>query len=980
VFSPRPPACRGCPLDDHPRTQGFVPPTGPVSAPILFLGEAPGEVEVQQGQPFTGPAGSLLNRLIARNHWERGQFRIANTICCRPVNNWLDGAPWQWGAIQHCAVHRDPVLQEGHKVIVALGMVAFKTLTGLAGKGIRMEDIHGCVFPTEHGLCIPTFHPSHLQRGAMNLFGTVSWDLQTAMRVTQDGWQQEPVSLVIDPPVDWFTAWVEQVEAAVAQDPASTWLSEDIETADKSSGQDEGALGREDRSYTITHVNFAVRGDEAVTVPYSGPFVPLIDRLVRLSCVHLLWNKAYDDERLAAAGHTLGGDRFDMMWAAHHLQSDLPRGLAFWAAFYDSWGAWKHLAKTDFGTYRACDGFKTWKAGVGIASDLDRQGLWEVFLQHTHQLYTRALKPAQDVGVLVDRTRLDTFIADLETKEQRLLAEMQPHIPEAILPLSPKGGLVHAPKDLASSPVRYVTRDVPALVVTCRSCGATPVTRTHRCPAPLLGDTSPLALAPRLDQTEQIVTRWFRVGTFSPDSPTQITRYAQSKGHTLGRGKSGKSSTDRDTLQKLARDTKDPLYSLILKGRSVRKIKSTYGEGTRKLLDTNGRVHPVPTFKPSTHRLSYVSPNITNVVADKDATDTIAAGFRTCIIASPGCRLLEVDYSAIEARLVGYFAGDPEFIRLSGLGVHGALASLILNRPYDPTASDADLSAQFKAIKRTEFVTYDRAKRCLYADLYGQTEMGMVLTFGESFPTLKIAKQYKRVLHEMAPKVPAWQMATMERAHRQNYLGGRDDHPYSYRHWYFAVLDFRPIPYSVYLKRQKKREPVTENGGRYYAIARGPDAKRAISFYPQSTASGILKNALLALFTPDSPDYIGDLYFGKTPLRAPIHDSLLLELPVRVWDRALERVYRAMLRPIKELPLVWIPVEERTRLGLGAFLSIGVEGKAGQDWSRMTVLPSPTLQELGVSADGVYQAPDMGMGYGEDHEDSDLTEALATTA
>jgi len=91
----------------------------------------------------------------------------------------------------------------------------------------------------------------------------------------------------------------------------------------------------------------------------------------------------------------------------------------------------------------------------------------------------------------------------------------------------------------------------------------------------------------------------------------------------------------------------------------------------------------------------------------------------------------------------------------------------------------------------------------------------------------------------------------------------------------------------------------------------------------------VLKRSIRALFTtPDHPSYIGDQYYGRTPFRAPIHDSLLLEVPHHAWDRVCEKVFREMQRPVLEqpLPAVW---------GLGSHLQIGVEAKAGTNWLEM---------------------------------------------
>ena len=340
---PKPSTCAGCSLAE--RGQGYAPASGPTTSPLLFIGEALGEQEAREGQPFVGPAGGVLNRLLSRSHQSRDAFRVDNVCRCRPPQNWFDArAPWYFSARQHCTrVHLGDTLAEGHQVIVALGGTALKYLVGM-DKGVEINDWHGTVCQTPYGLVIPTFHPSFLQRGAMNLFGVCSFDLQVALRVAQEGFQPETPSVVVDPSVEWFSWWVEQVEAAAGQDANAVWLSVDIETPDKSDGQDEGQLSSEDRSYIITRVNFSVHPDEGVTVPYQGPYIALIERLLALPCPKLLWNKEYDQPRLEAAGHTAGGAWWDMMWAWHHVQSDVPRGLGFVAPFYSNFGAWKHLA------------------------------------------------------------------------------------------------------------------------------------------------------------------------------------------------------------------------------------------------------------------------------------------------------------------------------------------------------------------------------------------------------------------------------------------------------------------------------------------------------------------------------------------------------------------------------------------------------------------------------------------------------------
>jgi uracil-DNA glycosylase family 4 len=89
--------CQDCELGKH-RTRA-VPGEGPENATLLFIGEAPGWHEDQQGRPFVGPAGKFLEELLASIGLKREQVFIANVIKCRPPSN-RDPLP---GEIQCCS-------------------------------------------------------------------------------------------------------------------------------------------------------------------------------------------------------------------------------------------------------------------------------------------------------------------------------------------------------------------------------------------------------------------------------------------------------------------------------------------------------------------------------------------------------------------------------------------------------------------------------------------------------------------------------------------------------------------------------------------------------------------------------------------------------------------------------------------------------------------------------------------------------------
>jgi DNA polymerase len=149
--------CTRCPLHTMGRKQ-IVFGTGNPYAELMFVGEAPGADEDQQGEPFVGRAGQLLNNMIAAMGLKREQVYIGNVIKCRPPGN-------RTPTPEECAICSPFVVRQieaiSPKVIVALGAVAAKTLLGvsesmgaLRGRWYQFRDISLAV----------TYHPAYLLR------------------------------------------------------------------------------------------------------------------------------------------------------------------------------------------------------------------------------------------------------------------------------------------------------------------------------------------------------------------------------------------------------------------------------------------------------------------------------------------------------------------------------------------------------------------------------------------------------------------------------------------------------------------------------------------------------------------------------------------------------------------------------------------------------------------------------------------------
>ena len=156
VFATEVAGCTKCRLAQG-RTQ-VVFGVGDASADLMFVGEAPGYHEDQQGKPFVGQAGKLLDNLLAGIGLARDQVYVANVLKCRPPGN-RDPQPDE---IEACESHlfRQISLIEP-KVVATLGNFATKLLSG---KPTGITRVHGAEQETRLGgrrvLLYPLYHPA----------------------------------------------------------------------------------------------------------------------------------------------------------------------------------------------------------------------------------------------------------------------------------------------------------------------------------------------------------------------------------------------------------------------------------------------------------------------------------------------------------------------------------------------------------------------------------------------------------------------------------------------------------------------------------------------------------------------------------------------------------------------------------------------------------------------------------------------------
>ena len=148
--------CTRCKL--HATRQTIVFGVGSLTAPLMFIGEAPGADEDRRGEPFVGKAGQLLDKMIDAMGWSRDTVYIANVLKCRPPGNRDPEAD----EIEACRPFLARQIRAiAPRLIVTLGRPAshliLRTDAPMSALRGRFQEYEGIKV-------MPTFHPAYLLR------------------------------------------------------------------------------------------------------------------------------------------------------------------------------------------------------------------------------------------------------------------------------------------------------------------------------------------------------------------------------------------------------------------------------------------------------------------------------------------------------------------------------------------------------------------------------------------------------------------------------------------------------------------------------------------------------------------------------------------------------------------------------------------------------------------------------------------------
>ncbi|EOB2852603.1 DNA polymerase I [Vibrio vulnificus] len=312
---------------------------------------------------------------------------------------------------------------------------------------------------------------------------------------------------------------------------------------------------------------------------------------------------------------------------------------------------------------------------------------------------------------------------------------------------------------------------------------------------------------------------------FNMNSPKQLQTilFEQMGLPVIKKTPSGTPSTAEEVLQELALDY--PLPSVIMEYRGLAKLKSTYTDKLPKMINPHtGRVHTsYHQAVTATGRLSSTDPNLQNIPIRNEEGRRIRQAF----VAPHGYKILAVDYSQIELRIMAHLSGDQALLDAfqQGKDIHAATAAEIMGVSIEQVSSEQ---------RR-------RAKAVNFGLIYGMSAFGLAKQLG--IPRGE-AQAYMDKYFERYPGVMQYMEGTRSNASQHGYVE------------------------TIFGRRLHLPEITSRNVMRRKAAERA-----AINAPMQGTAADIIKKAMLLV-----DQWIQEEGNGRVKLLMQVHDELVFEV------------------------------------------------------------------------------------------------------
>lgn len=693
----------------------IVPPSGPLDAKIVIIGEAPGAEEESSGLPFVGSSGKLLNALLAKTGINRHECYITNVSQTRPPLNdfstlYLDASKREASsALSHSINRLHNELRRLHpNVIIPLGGEALRAVTGKKG----IDAWRGSIIPSPFGKVVSTYHPARLLR----VYPELPIAVQDLKRASEQSKFPEikdlGLRLELNPSFSRVIEFLNSLQASRNK----CRIAVDIETTRGNGTSHVRCLGIADsptHALCIPFMSYSRTSYDPKTIflgPTSGPSVnnhwsyeeelsilTALDSVLSDPTIEKVGqNISFDAQILAREfGFKIRGLVQDTMVAAYTLYPELPKGLDFLASLYTEipyYSDYDTSVDEELWKYNCLDAVSTYQIAAHLERSLGERGIEK---QGSRLKTTQISKEAT------------TF----------------------------------------SSRVFFENHQLPAFQVMAR-VGQRGVRQDLN-----VRDT----LRTQFQEDMQKYEKEFQAiagGEINPGSPKQLSELLYGK---LGltkqyNHKTKQLTTDEDAIEALYKKHPEhlPLFSSLLNWRKRQKLKSTYLECVltpdNRLVTIynaagtlNGRCSSSATIDGlGTNQQNFPKRVWVDLLGNKH---DLGSPLRKMFIADPGCYLVKADLSQAQwracvwdgeiTRFIQRYRENPDF------DIHRWLGSKIFS-----TTEEA-VSKQQR----------DVAKNGVYGGQFGMMPKKAAIVYGTS---LKEAELVLGVHRREIPEVPAW--------------------------------------------------------------------------------------------------------------------------------------------------------------------------------------------------------------------------------
>lgn len=646
---------------------------GRVGATYFFLGEAPGDVEDRNGEPFIGRAGQLLKATIKKAGIALGDCYFSNVTRCRPENN-RTPTPKEYSTCINKWLPEE-IAKVKPKVIVPVGATALKGILsvkyldgGITGHRGRLIE--------QGGLRIfPTYHPAYALRDESKL-PIFEKDIKNLARLAKDGFKGKGKAkrlYVVD-----TSKSASEYRDVIRSLSKSSVLFYDVETDGERNGRVFClAISDGKRIFWIdTRVKW-----------WRKSHVKLLKALLEKSKETVAHYGNNDDQWMRDTFGIKVKTTFDTSVAMYCLHQDRAesRGQGF---------GLKKLALefTDFGDYER-DVNEFLKSHRLVSVDGERKVVPCVpKKEHTKQgetILTKKLTKALHMALIPKELLMPYNCTDVEAticvhkilnkqlkEDERLYKLFRKLMMPGQAALRRVGNVgilldlqrLHKLRESLGTKINTLADKILGMKIVHKFARVKKrrVNATRKKPL----DTVPVLLKSTHDVREILFDKKFFGLT-----PIKLSEKTQAP------------SCDKEVInalleKRLGIGAKNFLLRMK-KLRKIEKLYSTYAVGMGNQVSADGRIRGrYSNISTGTGRLSSFDPNMQNIPTKGE--------FRKCFIARPGYVLLEGDYSQIELRIAGMLSKDRRFISLfkKGVDVHKSTASLMFRVALSEVTDD----------------------------------------------------------------------------------------------------------------------------------------------------------------------------------------------------------------------------------------------------------------------------------------------------